>query len=52
MKLAAFLITRSRRIFTKLLAFSKRSVKINVRLHWTLFVILLTYLQTKTFGWK
>ena len=35
-------ISSTRRIFTKLLAVSESSIKMKVRSHWTLFVILLT----------
>ena len=42
MKLVTFFIWSTRRIFTKLLAVSKSSIKIKVRLYGTLFVILIT----------
>ena len=40
MKLAAFFISSTVGIFTKLLGVSESSIKIKVRLRWTLFVIL------------
>ena len=40
MKLAMFFISSTKRIFTKLLSFSKSSVKIKVRSHGALFLIL------------
>ena len=42
MKLATFFISSTKRIFTKLLSVSERSIKIKVRSHWALFLILLT----------
>ena len=42
MKLATFFMSSTRRIFTKLLGVSKSSVKIKIRLRWTLIIILLT----------
>ena len=42
MNIATFFISKSRRIFTKLLAVSERSIKMKNKLHGTLFVILLT----------
>ena len=41
-KLATFFISSTKRLFTKVLAVSKSSIKIKVRLHWTLIIILLT----------
>ena len=40
MKLAAIIVSRTRCIFAKLLAVPENSVKVKVRLHWTLIVIL------------
>ena len=40
MKLATFFISSTVGIFTKLLGVSESSIKIKVRLRWTLFVIL------------
>ena len=40
MKLATFFISSTVGIFTKLLGVSESSIKIEVRLRWTLFVIL------------
>ena len=42
MKLATSFISRIRSILIKLLGLSESSAKINVRSHWTLFVIFLT----------
>ena len=39
---ATFLISSTKRIFTKLLSFSESSIKIKVRSHWAHFLILLT----------
>ena len=42
MKLAIFFLSSTRHIFTNLLAVSESSRKIQVKLHWTLSLILLT----------
>ena len=42
MKLATFFISRTGGIFTKLIAVSESSMKLKFRLHWTIFIILLT----------
>ena len=53
MKLAASFILGTRCIFTKQLAISETSIKIKVRLHETLFLILLnTTVIYKTVAWK
>ena len=41
MKLATFFISSTKFIFTKLLSVSERLIKIKVRSHWALFLILL-----------
>ena len=41
MKLATFFISSTKFIFTKLLSVSERLMKIKVRSHWALFLILL-----------
>ena len=46
MKLAKIFISRNRCILRKLLAISEMSVKIKVKLHWILFLILLTLADT------
>ena len=40
--LQPFIILEYKTYFTKILAVAESSIKIKVRLHWTLFVILLT----------
>ena len=42
MKLTTFLISKTRRIFTKLLAVSESAIKIKARSHGTISIILLT----------
>ena len=52
MKQTTFLILRTTRIFSKLLGVSEISMKIKVRSHWTLFVILLTSGWSSPVIWK
>ena len=54
MKLATFFISGTRRILRKPLDVFKSSIKMKVKSHWTLFVILFAsaVIFNKTFTWK